>query len=215
MKLTSEHSVELDYQIMSVPKTNERKGLFGGLEANIARYGFIVSPTSRKLEYGYGVGNIYYQTDIPDTDRHVMKQERNRVYVDDSLVHTFAEASFSMSSNAPLGSFNYTNYSPVSARYFSSKWWEADVLVRYFVPCYRKSDNKPGMYDLVTDSFFTNRGTGEFDYGDLSNLLSENQENEALEKFTMQHTDIDTELADAPFVEIVGNVSETLQNEDC
>lgn len=27
-------------------------------------------------------------------------------------------------------------------------------------PCYRKSDNKPGMYDLVTDTFFTNAGSG-------------------------------------------------------
>ena len=34
-----------------------------------------------------------------------------------------------------------------------------------FVPCYRKSDNKPGMYDLVTRTFFTNAGTGEFTVG--------------------------------------------------
>lgn len=34
-----------------------------------------------------------------------------------------------------------------------------------FVPCYRKSDNKPGMYDLVTNTFFTNAGTGEFTVG--------------------------------------------------
>lgn len=34
-----------------------------------------------------------------------------------------------------------------------------------FVPCYRKSDNKPGMYDLVTNQFFTNQGSGEFTIG--------------------------------------------------
>ena len=33
---------------------------------------------------------------------------------------------------------------------------------RDFVPCYRKSDSKPGMYDLVTNTFFTNDGTGDF-----------------------------------------------------
>ena len=38
-------------------------------------------------------------------------------------------------------------------------------LARDFVPCYRKSDSKPGMYDLVTDTFFTNAGTGEFIVG--------------------------------------------------
>lgn len=33
------------------------------------------------------------------------------------------------------------------------------------IPCCRKSDNKPGMYDLVTNTFFTNAGTGEFTVG--------------------------------------------------
>ena len=35
------------------------------------------------------------------------------------------------------------------------------------VPCIRKSEGKPGMYDLVTKTFFTNNGTGEFLYGEL------------------------------------------------
>lgn len=32
----------------------------------------------------------------------------------------------------------------------------------FYYPCYRKSDNKPGMYDIVSGQFFTNQGTGEF-----------------------------------------------------
>lgn len=31
-----------------------------------------------------------------------------------------------------------------------------------YIPCYRKSDNIIGMYDLVTNTFYTNAGTGEF-----------------------------------------------------
>lgn len=30
------------------------------------------------------------------------------------------------------------------------------------IPCYRKSDSKPGMYDIVSGYFYTNLGTGEF-----------------------------------------------------
>ena len=30
------------------------------------------------------------------------------------------------------------------------------------IPCYRKSDNEPGMYDTVSGTFYTNSGTGEF-----------------------------------------------------
>lgn len=33
------------------------------------------------------------------------------------------------------------------------------------IPALRKSDSKPGMYDLVTGQFFVNQGTGEFTYG--------------------------------------------------
>ncbi len=31
-----------------------------------------------------------------------------------------------------------------------------------FIPCYRNSDNEVGMYDLVTNTFYTNAGTGTF-----------------------------------------------------
>ena len=33
------------------------------------------------------------------------------------------------------------------------------------IPCYRKSDNVIGMYDLVSGTFFTNAGTGTFTKG--------------------------------------------------
>ena len=45
---------------------------------------------------------------------------------------------------------------------YTFKLWKNDVLVRDFIPCYRKSDNVIGLYDLVTNTFFTNAGTGEF-----------------------------------------------------
>lgn len=31
-----------------------------------------------------------------------------------------------------------------------------------YIPCIRKNDNKPGMYDTVSKTFLTNRGTGKF-----------------------------------------------------
>lgn len=31
-----------------------------------------------------------------------------------------------------------------------------------FIPCVRKSDSKPGMYDTISKTFYTNAGTGEF-----------------------------------------------------
>lgn len=36
------------------------------------------------------------------------------------------------------------------------------VYINYFIPCYRKSDNVTGMYDVINDVFYTNQGTGSF-----------------------------------------------------
>ena len=43
------------------------------------------------------------------------------------------------------------------------------TLVRSFVPCYRKSDNVAGLYDLVNNVFYTNAGSGVFAVGADSN----------------------------------------------
>lgn len=45
---------------------------------------------------------------------------------------------------------------------YSCKIYQNDNLVRDLIPCYRKSDYKPGLYDLVNDVFYTNVGSGEF-----------------------------------------------------
>ena len=43
---------------------------------------------------------------------------------------------------------------------------------RHFIPCYRKSDNVIGLYDLVEGTFYTNSGTGTFTKGsDVNNIL--------------------------------------------
>ena len=44
-------------------------------------------------------------------------------------------------------------------RCYSFKIYDNDILVRDYIPCVRKSDNKPGLYDKVSKTFFTNAGT--------------------------------------------------------
>lgn len=50
---------------------------------------------------------------------------------------------------------------------YCSKLWQNDILVRNFVPCLRKSDQKPGMYDLIQKKFYINKGMYDFSYGNL------------------------------------------------
>lgn len=51
------------------------------------------------------------------------------------------------------------------ARFYKFEIYSNDEQKFNGIPCYRKSDNKPGMYDLVSNTFFTNAGTGEFTVG--------------------------------------------------
>ena len=62
---------------------------------------------------------------------------------------------------------NFTSGMSGGARHniYSSKIYENDVLIQDLVPCYRKSDDVIGMYDTVTQTFFTNQGTGTFTKG--------------------------------------------------
>lgn len=52
--------------------------------------------------------------------------------------------------------------SPIKARCSHFSIEDGDVLVRDFIPCRRLSDGAIGMFDLVSQSFFGNSGTGSF-----------------------------------------------------
>ena len=62
-----------------------------------------------------------------------------------------------------LNAGNYADYY-CSAKFKEIQIYENDILVRDFIPCIRKQDNKPGLYDIVNNVFYTNQGTGEFLY---------------------------------------------------
>ena len=68
-----------------------------------------------------------------------------------------------------VGSFNNAGSvfsNGFSGKIYYSKLYNNNILVFDGVPCYRKSDNEIGMYDLVSNTFFTNAGTGTFIKGD-------------------------------------------------
>lgn len=60
-------------------------------------------------------------------------------------------------SNAqPISNFDYF----YTGRMYYCKIYDNDILVRDFIPAIRDSDGKAGLYDLVTNQFYTNAGTG-------------------------------------------------------
>jgi len=62
--------------------------------------------------------------------------------------------------------FNYNSKTSVTTRL---KLKYAEVVGKgIFIPCMRKSDNKVGVYNIITGTFLTNDGTGEFGYETLN-----------------------------------------------
>lgn len=51
-----------------------------------------------------------------------------------------------------------------SAKIYWCTIFESEVMVRNLIPCIRKKDKKPWLYDFVTKRFFVNVWTGEFTY---------------------------------------------------
>ena len=52
-------------------------------------------------------------------------------------------------------------------RQYKCELTQGTEVVRDLVPCYRKSDNVAGLYDLVNNVFYTNQGTGNFIVGPI------------------------------------------------
>lgn len=52
---------------------------------------------------------------------------------------------------------------------YSMVYYESYTIVHDYIPCIRIADNKPGLYNVRINRFFTNSGTDEFLYGDVIN----------------------------------------------
>jgi len=103
--------------------------------------------------------------------KSVIEDKNQEAYLDDELKSTFyMKRNTNTLTGKHFGIFarcnNDTEASLFSkAKMYSLKVSDAGVLLGNFVPCYRKSDQKPGMYDLVSGEFYTNAGSREFIVG--------------------------------------------------
>lgn len=86
---------------------------------------------------------------------------------------TFGPLNFSSAAIAMglgvIGAY-YTSWSGANqkAKFFRCRefiWKESGAEHMHMIPCYRTADKVAGMYDLVNDVFYTNKGTGTFVVG--------------------------------------------------
>ena len=108
-------------------------------------------------------GSSYSNTTFSINNRYTYKGDYNngKSYIDDVYQIT---RTLSGSGNIYLfmSKDSSTTRFLSNGKIFLSKIYQNDVLVRNFIPCYRKSDSEIGMYDVVNGVFYTNQGSGTF-----------------------------------------------------
>jgi len=84
----------------------------------------------------------------------------------DSLVVKNADSKFETDISLYLfrlhHKINLSDSLPAYMKLYRAKIWEKGLLVRDLIPVRRIEDSKVCMYDLVTEQFFVNQGTGDF-----------------------------------------------------
>ncbi len=153
------------------------KGKFQITDNNVAAFLFCSreSATSKFYSFNWGGGKPYKYYNAYSTNKlltigadkqvHTFYKDKGNIYIDDNLLHSFEYVDFTTPGKMNVLACNNNGemgYLPPHARLFNLKFYDNNTLMVDLVPCYRKSDNVIGMYDLVEDKFYTNLGTGTF-----------------------------------------------------
>lgn len=94
----------------------------------------------------------------------------NEDYTVNGIVYNVPRTNFNSNQKITIFAVNnggtITQYGKVRLQYL--KLYDDNILVRDYIPCLRISDGEIGLYDTVSKTFFTNKGTGEFQISENS-----------------------------------------------
>lgn len=153
--------------IFEINKFGENAIIYGG-ELGYNDNACHLYRTASVFDIGFGYQARATKSFDIDT-KYITRVQKNKYYINgveynsSALTGTFSSARkifiFALNRASILKDSN------AQKKLYSMTITENNTAIREFLPCYRKSDNKPGLYDTVTKEFYTNQGTGEFLYG--------------------------------------------------
>lgn len=150
---------------LNIPTILNGKYLMGRYSNNNGTfYLYIASGGRFQLAYACGYANTSYYVDVA---KHLLRCEisgdTTYAYVDGDLVLSKSgDQKFPDENIFIAGTLMTVVNSNLPCNTYSVKMIKSGKLIRNFIPCVRKADSKPGMYDTVTKTFYTSSGTGEF-----------------------------------------------------
>ena len=160
--------VEITFETLTLPTGNH--SIFGSrYEANNKHYGITLGGDGRQIYSGYGNQSVAVGKNLKTYTKYNLIKDKRIVILDNEILHTNSQYDFQTTYSMYLFSMNQKNKNTFNTnlKMYSCKIYDNDTLVRNFIPCYRNSDNEIGLYDTVNNVFYTNQGTGEFNYGEI------------------------------------------------
>ena len=117
--------------------------------------------------YFYSGLDVNYPTTdlLNDSKKHIFELDSldKTFKIDETIKTTYNVAAYNENSSGNIYLFNVSNGNFLcKAKIYNCKIYDDGILIRNFIPCYRKSDNKIGLYDIVERKFYTNQGSGTF-----------------------------------------------------
>ena len=148
----------------AMSQTKNQVGAIVGWVTNNETDGFRLFPYSNKIYLDYGSGEGYNRIsggslfedriyDFEIGNRYVKNLDTNETLITSSQV-TFSQKTY------PISLFG--NGASFSGKIYGCKIMKSYNLVADLVPCIRLSDNSAGFYDLISQKFYGNSGTGWF-----------------------------------------------------
>ena len=71
-----------------------------------------------------------------------------------------------------IGGWTDDYWTPVGRYYYVKIFDTSNELIRHFIPCYKKSNDSVGMYDISNDLFYESAGTEKFTKGEKEIVTS-------------------------------------------
>ena len=175
-------TMEADITLEQLRQQQERQFFLGGnydsssTTSGVASYVYVVveSRMNNQIQLWYGTYRgtpSYWTLGERKKIKTVLKKGLQQMYVDGEIVlnNSTAHEPPVSSRTLPLMAYNYKDNTLANygwgGRVYSLKLSKEGVMVRDFVPCYRRSDGVAGLYDRITGTFYTNAGTGSFTVG--------------------------------------------------
>ena len=155
-----------DFEYTDINSSYNR--IFGAAYSNGSQYG--VRGDRSYMGYFYGELPTSKNETVSTVMLEVGKRykirfnENENFYINDVAVNMTTTNKVGWQ-NIFLFSHNGPDLLPSKIKLYSCTMFDNSNKIRNFIPCYHKSDNKPGLYDLVNNEFYTNQGTGDFEKG--------------------------------------------------